>query len=535
MYTSADKKRENHIRPVTNRQLASVVNDSDVARRTWPLQLMISQQPVQYYTPAQKNNATGLPDQLKTGIENLSGYSMDDVKVHYNSVKPLQLQAHAYAQGTDIHIAPGQEKHLPHEAWHVVQQKQGRVKPTRQMKGKVQVNDDRGLETEADVMGKKALNPSLSFGETVLRKPQYSPAPVFQRVSYDTFNELWRGEFLEQPWFKGWFQTHDPEILANYREAEKWLPFTDFLDTPGSDALVDPNVVRQDGKVTVRFDRTNPKKHDADFYIAAMIHELIHVANAKTYRHNTKYDENNFLTSNLHVPKPLEYTAPDELSENQVVSVRTQLGALRQNWQTLRNILDAEKKQNPQMFTDEQSSHLENRIRYGEGSTVIENDTVLFDMAYYLEKKGFSRSRTFLYVKRMLQEARTRRNKKGKNARVVTDVTNGQEVITQLEEERDHLKMALAGAAKNNPGISLMLSEMMYTMDVEFNYEISQVKSAGDAIQLAGVVKNLGKQRKNYYIGRFDRKFEELSPSDWTDRGTKNKLDQLIYQFLHRY
>ena len=45
---------------------------------------------------------------------------MDDVNVHYNSNKPAQLQAHAYAQGTDIHLGPGQEKHLPHEAWHVV-------------------------------------------------------------------------------------------------------------------------------------------------------------------------------------------------------------------------------------------------------------------------------------------------------------------------------------------------------------------------------------------------------------------------------
>lgn len=59
---------------------------------------------------------------------------MKDVKVNYNSDKPAQLQAHAYAQGNEIHIAPGQEKHLPHEAWHVAQQKQGRVKPTLQMK-----------------------------------------------------------------------------------------------------------------------------------------------------------------------------------------------------------------------------------------------------------------------------------------------------------------------------------------------------------------------------------------------------------------
>lgn len=103
------------------------------------------------------DNTTGMPDDLKQGIENLSGHDMSDVKVHYNSDKPAQLQAHAYAQGTDIHIAPGQEKHLPHEAWHVLQQKQGRVEPTTQLKGNVNVNDDSTLEKEADVMGEKAL------------------------------------------------------------------------------------------------------------------------------------------------------------------------------------------------------------------------------------------------------------------------------------------------------------------------------------------------------------------------------------------
>jgi len=79
-------------------------------------------------------NKTGLPDQLKTGVESLSGYSMNDVHVHYNSSKPAQLQAFAYTQGTEIHVAPGQERHLPHEARHVLQQKQERVKPTAQMK-----------------------------------------------------------------------------------------------------------------------------------------------------------------------------------------------------------------------------------------------------------------------------------------------------------------------------------------------------------------------------------------------------------------
>ncbi|MEL1242797.1 DUF4157 domain-containing protein [Flavobacterium sp. DGU11] len=113
-----------------------------------------------------KENNTGLPDNLKSGIENLSGHSLDDVKVHYNSAKPAQLQAHAYAQGTNIHIGPGQEKHLPHEAWHVVQQKQGRVRPTMQMKG-INVNDDKTLEQEADVMGERAVN--LQAGNTIQR------------------------------------------------------------------------------------------------------------------------------------------------------------------------------------------------------------------------------------------------------------------------------------------------------------------------------------------------------------------------------
>lgn len=111
-----------------------------------------------------KANKTGLPDNLKSGIENLSGMAMDHVNVHYNSAKPAQMQAHAYAQGSDIHVAPGQEKHLPHEAWHIVQQAKGRVKPTMQMAGGIPVNDNKGLEKEADNMGAKALQTVQRYG-----------------------------------------------------------------------------------------------------------------------------------------------------------------------------------------------------------------------------------------------------------------------------------------------------------------------------------------------------------------------------------
>jgi Domain of unknown function (DUF4157) len=136
-----------------------------------PLQAKSTQAPTaQLVEQAEvKPNNTGLPNQLKSGIESLSGMSMDHVKVHYNSSQPAQLNAHAYAQGSEIHVAPGQEKHLPHEAWHVVQQAQGRVKPTMQMKAGVPVNDDVGLETEADLMGAKAMNiKNVESGSTSL-------------------------------------------------------------------------------------------------------------------------------------------------------------------------------------------------------------------------------------------------------------------------------------------------------------------------------------------------------------------------------
>lgn len=122
-----------------------------------PLQREEDDEAVQgkFEKPVQKKNETGMPDNLKAGIEDLSGFAMDDVRVHYNSDKPATVQALAYTQGTDIHVAPGQEQHLPHEAWHVAQQMAGRVEPTTEVGG-LPVNDNIGLEHEADVMGARA-------------------------------------------------------------------------------------------------------------------------------------------------------------------------------------------------------------------------------------------------------------------------------------------------------------------------------------------------------------------------------------------
>ena len=113
--------------------------------------------------PAGTTGQGGLPEPLKAGVERLSGLAMDDVRVHRNSPEPAKLGALAFAKGSDIHLGPGQERHLPHEAWHVVQQKQGRVQATTQMKGG-EIGSDQALEQEADTMSGK-LDGIHSLGE----------------------------------------------------------------------------------------------------------------------------------------------------------------------------------------------------------------------------------------------------------------------------------------------------------------------------------------------------------------------------------
>ena len=182
----------------------------------------VSENPVQ-----SKENKTGMSDNLKSGIENLSGMNMDHVRVHYNSSQPAQLNALAYAQGSDIHVAPGQEKHLPHEAWHVVQQAQGRVQPTTQMKTGVAVNDDPGLEHEADVMGEKAI------GHLVQKQDEFSSGSKFSSA-IPVLQEKKRVESIKSSALQ--LRTINGEIRTK-KDNSKWI-----LDVRGASAPPNMNI-----------------------------------------------------------------------------------------------------------------------------------------------------------------------------------------------------------------------------------------------------------------------------------------------------
>jgi Domain of unknown function (DUF4157) len=123
---------------------------------------------------ANRAKSSALPHNVKTGFEGLSGIEMDDVRVHYDSPRPAEIRALAHTDGSDIYLGPGQEEHLAHEAWHAVQQKQGRVRPTMQANG-VAINDDPGLEREADQMSAKvgSFAPIRNSGATA-RSTDYS-------------------------------------------------------------------------------------------------------------------------------------------------------------------------------------------------------------------------------------------------------------------------------------------------------------------------------------------------------------------------
>lgn len=104
-----------------------------------------------------------LPETLQLKMESAMNTDFSNVEVHPNSTKAVALSAYAYTQGNQVHFAPGQYKPetangqelIGHELAHVVQQRQGRVKPNGQANG-MAINDNYDLEQEADQWAGKA-------------------------------------------------------------------------------------------------------------------------------------------------------------------------------------------------------------------------------------------------------------------------------------------------------------------------------------------------------------------------------------------
>lgn len=107
--------------------------------------------------PVERKAASGggMPEDLVNGFKAATGHDLSNVHVHYNSDKPAQVGALAYAQGNDIYLGPGQAQHLDHETAHLVQQREGRVQANAAVNG-MAVNNSKSLESEADSLAARA-------------------------------------------------------------------------------------------------------------------------------------------------------------------------------------------------------------------------------------------------------------------------------------------------------------------------------------------------------------------------------------------
>jgi hypothetical protein len=111
---------------------------------------------------APPGSGSAMPGPLQQKMEGAFQADFSSVRVHQGD-QASGLGALAYAQGSDLHFAPGQyqpdtqsgQALIGHELAHVVQQSQGRVAAPVQAKG-APVVSDQGLEAEADRAGQAA-------------------------------------------------------------------------------------------------------------------------------------------------------------------------------------------------------------------------------------------------------------------------------------------------------------------------------------------------------------------------------------------
>jgi hypothetical protein len=359
-----------------------------------------------------KVNDTGLPDNLKTGIESLSGMSLDHVRVHYNSSRPAQLNALAYAQGDQIHLSPGHERHVPHEAWHVVQQAQGRVKPTMQMKEGVAINDDSGLEREADVMAEKALRQDTTQMKSHAHRSGMSPGhDVVQRVVYPNDNAMWAAVAPGFPYVSIMAVVNgNAELSALYQAIAGHMNMMNFVLSPGTEpqAAYQQNAT---GTYDIEYDSPtnyhNRYQHE-EYFVGAMIHEMGHVASSQLYQTQIP-DGSTYHIANMHLPANTGATfAGTNVGVNQVAGpggATAQEADMDANWITL----DALLAQSHDFSTDEKQ-FLHGRINYARGATPHAHyDTVLLDILYYLQHQHMTQTHVYLQATAMLHEANTRR------------------------------------------------------------------------------------------------------------------------------
>jgi hypothetical protein len=169
-FAPAQKQSQNEIAAARSPTAASRGGTSHAAQTLQPVGNQAMQRRLRNAQPevpsdgsARAADTAAMPGPLRATMERTLGADFSDVRIRNPSARASELNAAAFTQGSEIHVAPGHwaphtskgRELLGHELGHVLQQRAGRVRTTATL-ASAPLNDDPGLEREADAIGARA-------------------------------------------------------------------------------------------------------------------------------------------------------------------------------------------------------------------------------------------------------------------------------------------------------------------------------------------------------------------------------------------
>ncbi|HWU85644.1 MAG TPA: DUF4157 domain-containing protein [Kofleriaceae bacterium] len=392
---------------------------------------------------------------IRQAMESFFQADFSGVRVHEGPAAQA-MGALAFTLGEELHFAPGLYEPttregvelLGHELAHVVQQRDGRVaNPYGQG---VAIVQDPQLEAEADRMGQQvadqiwsgagrgpgrgrdamgrrvgsstpASTGRTSEGRQLGREPSRrvqqatrgvllhpGPArrpvrPVIQRAVHNNMTAMWQAVSNA---FNANVINADSVLKQIYDDAALQLTDCNFnqVNKRSPDITYTPNANQP---FRIDWDTATNLNLDADYFVAAFIHELSHAACSRQYRRNG-YNQDLFIYANLNLPAAIgQVDQHTGMAQNQLTSYRNQIQTLDDNWGDLEQEEAIDYQSNT--LTQTQHQHVYGRIQYARGTLFVHNDPVLADIMYYLRAKNRHNSRAYKFARRMLKEANDRR------------------------------------------------------------------------------------------------------------------------------
>ncbi|OJJ21286.1 hypothetical protein BKI52_12040 [marine bacterium AO1-C] len=157
--------------------------------------IQAKQKPVQAkQRPIQRKESSN-DARILSNVGNIMGVDISDTKINHNSSKPAKEGAEAIAQHKTIDLAPGKDQHLGHEATHIAQQALGQVKATGTTATGMPLNDNAGLEKQADIIGNQAQqmigsNRQAEVGQMKTAEGSSTGAGVVQKAVGDVAKDI---------------------------------------------------------------------------------------------------------------------------------------------------------------------------------------------------------------------------------------------------------------------------------------------------------------------------------------------------------